>query len=97
MAHSVKLITCEDDITDVNVAALEAYRARLATIKTVDSESTPMNKTFGVLERHLLKRRFGATSLDTTKPWNAARKQSESEKKNGAEVEAKQNQTLILN
>ena len=80
VSHSVKLITCEDDIADLNLAALEAYRTRLATIKTVNSETTPVNKTFDLLERHLFKRRFGATSLDISKSWNAARKNGEPEK-----------------
>ena len=82
VSNSVKLITCEDDITELNLATLEAYRTRLTTIKTVDSEATPRNKTFGLLERHLFKRRFGATSLDLSKPWNVARKNLEPEKIN---------------
>ena len=28
VSHSVKLISCEDDITDLNLAALEAHRTR---------------------------------------------------------------------
>ena len=80
VSHSLKLITCEDDITGLNLPAVEAYRTRLATIKTVNSETTPVNKTIGLLERHLFKRRFGATSLDISKSWKAARKNWEPEK-----------------
>ena len=55
--HSVKRISCEDDITDLKLAALDAYTTRLATIKTGNSEATLGNKTFGLLERHLLKKK----------------------------------------
>ena len=85
VSHSVKLISCEDDITDLNMAALEAYRERYATVNTDTSESTPTNTKFGLMERHLFKRRIGQTSPDLSKPWNAAGKlppQSELEKKN---------------
>ena len=82
VSHSVKMNTCEDDITDLNLAALEAYRTRLATIKTGNSETTMVNKTFGLLERHSFKRRFGATSLDISESWNAARNKVELKKTN---------------
>ena len=82
VSHSVKLITCEDDITDLNLAALEAYRTRLATITAANSETSPVNKTFGLLERDLYKPRFGATYLDIAKSWNAARNNGEPEKVN---------------
>ena len=95
VSHSVKLITCEDDITDLYLAALEAYRTRLATIKTGNSETTLVNKTFGLLERHLFKRRFGATSSDISESWNAARNKVKLKKKQTKKV--KQTQTLIEN
>ena len=82
VSHSVKLISCEDDLTDLNLAALEGYRTRLAIIKTGNSETTLVNKTFGLLERHLFKRRFGATSLDSSESWNAARNKVELKKTN---------------
>ena len=48
VSHSVKLISCEEDIRDLNLTALEAYRTRFATIKTGNSETTLVNKTFGL-------------------------------------------------
>ena len=72
VSHSVKLTCCEDNITDLKMAALDAYRTRLAKFDT--DKGTPADSKFGFLERHLFKRRFGQTSLDISKPWNAARK-----------------------
>ena len=82
VSHSVKLISCEDDITDLNLANLEAYRTRLATFNPNNKETTLENNTFGLLERHLFKRRFGATSLDVSGSWNAVRNKAELKKKN---------------
>ena len=82
VSHSVKLIDCEDDITELNLAALEAYRTRLANVHTNIKESTLENNTFGLLERHLFKRRFGTTSLDASGSWNAVRNKAELKKKN---------------
>ena len=64
VSHSVKLISCEDDVTEINLAALEAYRTRLANLNLNNKERTPENNTFNLLERHLFKRKFGAASLD---------------------------------
>ena len=80
VSHSVKLISCKDDITDLYLAALEAYRTRLATFNPNNKETTLENNTFGLLERHLFKRRFGATSLDGFGSWNAARNKTEMKK-----------------
>ena len=49
VSHSVKLIDCEDDITELNLAALEAYRTRLAIFHPNNKESTLENNTFGLL------------------------------------------------
>ena len=72
VSHSIKLIDCEDDVTELNVAALEAYRLRLAKLN-LNNKETSENNTFDRLERHLFKRKFGATSLDEAGSWNAAR------------------------
>ena len=81
VSHSVKLISCEDDITELNLAALEAYRMRLAKLNLNNKETTLENNTFDLLERHLFKRKLGATSLDESGLWNAARKKAEVMKK----------------
>ena len=72
VSHSIKLIDCEDDVTELNLAALEAYRLRLAKLN-LNNKETSENNTFDRLERHLFKRKFGATSLDEAGSWNAAR------------------------
>ena len=68
--HSVKLITSQHDITDLNKAALEAYRIKLATFKT--DVNKPVETKIGLLEKHLFRRKFGSEALDITKTWNAA-------------------------
>ena len=82
VSHSVKLISCEDDVTEINLAALEAYRTRLANLNLNNKKKTPENNTFNLLERHLFKRKFGATSLDDSGSWNAARNKAEVKKNN---------------
>ena len=46
--HSVKLITTQQDIADLNKAALEAYRIKLATFKT--DVNKPVETKLGLLE-----------------------------------------------
>ena len=72
VSHSIKLIDCEGDVTELNLAAIEAYRLRLAKLN-LNNKETSENNTFDRLERHLFKRKFGATSLDEAGSWNAAR------------------------
>ena len=80
VSHSIKLIGCEDNVTELNLAALEAYRLRLAKLN-INNKGTSENNTFDRLERHLFKRKFGATSLDEAGSWNAARNKEEVLKK----------------
>ena len=68
--HSVKIITTEQDITDLNKAAFEAYRIKLATFKT--DVNKPVETKLGLLEKHLFRRKIGSEALDITKTWNAA-------------------------
>ena len=84
VSHSVKLISCEDDLTELNLAALEAYRTRLANLNLNNKKTTLENNTFNLLERHLFERKFGATSLDVSGSWNAARNNAEVKKNNKA-------------
>ena len=67
--HSVKLISSEEEITDLNKAALEAYRIKLATFKS--DTKKPIESKFGLLERHLFRRKFGSEALDINRSWNA--------------------------
>ena len=83
VSHSVKLISCDDDVTELNLAALEAYRLRLEKLNINNKEQ--QNNTFDLLERHLFKRKFGATSLDESGSWNAARNKAEVMKKTSKE------------
>ena len=69
VTHSIKLITSNQDITDLNKAALEAYRVRLATLKP--DVSRPIETKLGLLEKHLFRRKFGSEALDISKMWNA--------------------------
>ena len=69
VTHSIKLITTNQDITDLNKAALEACRVRLATLKP--DVSRPTETKFGLLEKHLFRRKFGSEGLDISKTWNA--------------------------
>ena len=69
MTHSIKLITTDQDITDRNKAALEAYRVRLAILEP--DVSRPIETKLGLLEKHLFRRKFGSEALDISKTWNA--------------------------
>ena len=51
--YSVRLICSVDDITDLNKAALEARRLKLAMFKT--DTSKPTESKLGLLERHLFE------------------------------------------
>ena len=67
--HSVKSISYHNDLLDLNQAALEAYRIKLATFKP-DSTNSVETK-FGLLEKHLFRRKFGSEALDINRSWNA--------------------------
>ena len=67
--HSIKLISPQDDIMDLNKAASEAYRFKLATFKP-DTKNSVESK-FSLLEKHLFKRKFGSEALDINRSWNA--------------------------
>ena len=68
--HSIKSITTDQDIRDLNKVALEAYRVKLATFKS--DFNKPVETKLGLLEKHLFRRKFGSEALDITKTWNAA-------------------------
>ena len=65
--HSVKEITTDEDIADLNDMALEQYRYKLANLKTHTSK--PLETRLNLLERHLFRRNFGYSALDTSRPW----------------------------
>ena len=67
--HSVKLISSQNDILDLNRAALEAYRIKLATFKP-DAKNLIQTK-FGLLEKHLFRRKFASEALEINRSWNA--------------------------
>ena len=67
--HSVKLISSKDDIMDLNKAALEAYRIQLATFKPDPKNS--IESKFGLLEKHLIRRKFWSKTLEMNWSWNA--------------------------
>ena len=67
--HSVKLISTEDDIMDLKKAALEAYRIKLAAFKP-DTKNSIESK-FGLLEKHLIRRKFWSKALEINRSWNA--------------------------
>ena len=56
--HSVKDISTDKDIADLNELALDAYRQKLANVKTD-------TRQLGLLERHLFRRKFGYAALQT--------------------------------
>ena len=56
--HSIKLISTEQDITDLKKAALDAYRVKLATFKTEINK--PVETKLGLFEKHLFRRKFGS-------------------------------------
>ena len=67
--HSVKSISFQNNLLDLNQAALEAYRIKLANFKPGASNS--VETKFGLLEKHLFRRKFGSEALDITRSWNA--------------------------
>ena len=67
--HSVKSISFNNDLVDLNQAALEAYRIKLANFKPDASNS--VETKFGLLEKHLLRRKCGSAALEINRSWNA--------------------------
>ena len=65
--HSVEDISTDEDIADLNAMALEQYRYKLANLKT--DTSKPLETRLNLLERHLFRRNFGYSALDTSRPW----------------------------
>ena len=68
--HSVKLVSSNQDLIDLNKAALEAYRIKLANFRV--DVSKPEESNLGLLEKHLFRRKFGSEALDIAKSWNAS-------------------------
>ena len=68
--HSVKLVTSEQDLVDLNMAALEAYRIKLANFRS--DVNKPEERKLGLLEKQLFRRKFGSEALDISKSWNAS-------------------------
>ena len=68
--HSVKLVTSEEDLVDLIMAALQAYRIKLANFRS--DVSKPEESKLGLLEKHLFRRKFGSEALDVSKSWNAS-------------------------
>ena len=68
--HSVKLVTSEQDLVDLNMAALEAYRIKLAYFRA--DVNKPEESKLGLLEKHLFRRKFGSEALNISKSWNAS-------------------------
>ena len=62
-------ISTVKDIADLNEMALEQYRYKLANLKT--DTSKPLETRLNLLERHLFRRKFGYSALDTSRPWKA--------------------------
>ena len=67
--QSVKLISSQNDILDLYKAALGANRIKLATFEP-DTKNSIETK-FGLLEKHLFRRKFGSEALDINRSWNA--------------------------
>ena len=67
--HSVKVIEDQNDLLDLNRAALEAYRIKLANFRPGASNS--VETKFGLLEKHLFRRKFGSEALNINRSWNA--------------------------
>ena len=68
--HSVKLVTSEQDLVDLSMAALEAYRIKLANFRS--DVNKPEKSKLGFLEKHLFRRKYGSEALDISKSWNAS-------------------------
>ena len=54
--HSVKLVSSNQDLIDLNRAALEAYRIKLASFRT--DVNKPEETNLSLLEKHLFRRKF---------------------------------------
>ena len=67
--HSVRSISYHNDLLDLNQAALEAHRIKLANFKP--DASNLVETKFGPLEKHLFRRKFGSEALDINRSWNA--------------------------
>ena len=67
--HSVNAISYQNDLLDLNRAALEAYRVKLANFRPGASNS--VETKFGLLEKHLFRRKFGSEALNINRSWNA--------------------------
>ena len=65
--HSVKYISAEEE-ADINEMALEQYRYGLANVRT--DKNNPMETRLKLLDRHLFRKKFGYSALDTTQPWS---------------------------
>ena len=65
--HSVKEISTDEDIADLNETALEQYRYKLANLKS--DPRKPLETRLNLLERHLFRRKFGYSALDKSRPW----------------------------
>ena len=68
--YSIKLVSPQQDVTDLNKAALEAYRVKLANFRT--DANKPEETKLGLLEKHFFRRKFGIEALDISKTWNAS-------------------------
>ena len=67
--HSVKAIEDQNDLLNLNRAALEAYRIKLANFRPGASNS--VETKFDLLEKHLFRRKFGSEALNINRSWNA--------------------------
>ena len=67
--HSVKSVSYQNDLLDLNQAALEAYRVKLATFKPDATNS--VETKFGLPEKHLFRRKFGSEALDINRSLSA--------------------------
>ena len=61
--HSVNEISTDEDIADLNELALDKHRYKLTNSKT--DTSKPLETRLNLLERHLFRRKFGYSALDT--------------------------------
>ena len=67
--QSVKEISRDEDIADLNELALETYRQKLAILKRDTSKL--LETRLGLLERQFFRRKFGCDALDLSRPWDA--------------------------
>ena len=66
----MNLVSSDQDLADLNMAALEAYRIKLANFRTDVNEQE--ESKLGLLDKHLFRRKFGSEALDISKSWNAS-------------------------